>query len=504
MRWGAYQGGLAGVACIALTAAGVGGPVSNTAFTFQGQLKRDGVPVTDECVAELYLYEAASGGDPLISYFVNLEVVDGLFAVQPDFGAEFFDGSLRYLEVYVECGGAGAILSPRQKITPAPQALYSQQTRGVSVSDSGGVGIGTTEPLGLLDVRGPIWVQGSPGQNDSSNIVMTKAGAVGPDNVQFALSHRMSGDTLLMFGFDGVVFRNFQSWDNTENAVEFPPGGANLHLDLGSGRTGMGTTSPRAKLTISRPTQSAAYQLELRNVGSIQAPNYDGIVFTQGADGGTELGSMKLHYRNTGRPDLSLGVRERPDAFLIHGNYNGRGGNVGIGTTDPEARLHVAGNLKVDGSITVASTTRYLMIGASDMVPQSSSLAVYRSFASIVSFFAPAGQVTTLYAPVHLPDGATVTELRGFLSDNVPDDDVFVQLEAEGRGGGMLILGTIFTQGEPGLIEAVDDTIQDAVIDNSAYSYYVRVVYTVPPVDGERHFRISPVRIAYQVTSPLP
>lgn|GEM_PF-2549284 len=97
-----------------------------------------------------------------------------------------------------------------------------------------------------------------------------------------------------------------------------------------------------------------------------------------------------------------------------------------------------------------------------------------------------------------------MTELRAILYDNVPDDDVYVSLEAENFGGGLLFLATIFTEGTPGTIEAMDDTIQNGVIDNSTYAYYLRAVYTVPPVDGETYFRIRPIRIAYEITSPSP
>jgi len=385
-----------------------------TTFTYQGQLKENGAPVNGNCDVGLALFEAASGGDAVATEtFFTVAVVNGLFTVRPDFGSDPFDGSVRYLEVTVDCGGPDPVtLLPRQPITPTPESLYSKSTKGLVVDGTGQVGIGT----------------GTPG----------------------------------------------------------------------------------AKLTISRPTQAANYQLEIRNEGSIQQPNFDGIAFTQEPDGSTELASIKVNYRNNGRPDLSFSVRDKADALFINGNHDGRGGNVGMGTTAPEAKLHVNGDVRVnggiqlDGDVVIPPTTRYLTIGAADMVPQSSSMFVYRSFAAIVSFFAPAGQSTTLYAPVHLPDGATVTELRAFLHDNVPDGDVYVSLEAENLGGGTLVLAVILTDGTPGTIEAVDDTIQDAVIDNSTHAYYLRAVYTVPPADGETYFRIRPVRIAYEITSPLP
>ena len=484
----------------------VAGPPTSTAFSYQGQLKRNGSPFTGDCDIEIALFGAASEVVPMATEsFIAVPVVGGLFTVRPDFGTGLFGESPSYLEVTLDCDASGPItLAPREEITYSPKAGFSLRTRGIGVDDLGRVGIGTATPEGQLDVRGPVFVQGAPGLNDSSNIMMKKSGLQAPDNVLFALSHRSDGHQLWLWGKDGVTFRNLQSWDYAANAVQFPPGGGNMHLDLSTGRTGFGTTLPGAKVTISRPTQAAASQLELRNEGSIQAPNFDGVSFTQNADGSTELASMKVRYRNNGRPDLSFSVRDTADALFINGNHDGRAGNVGIGTTVPTARLHVNGDLRVEGDVIVPSTTRYLVVGAADMIPQRSSMSVYRSFATIVSFFAPAGQATTLYAPVHLPDGATVTELRAFLHDNVPDSDVFVSFEAESVSGGSLILAVIFTEGIPGTIEAVDDTIESAVIDNSTHAYYLRAVYTVPPADGETYFSIRPVRIAYEVTTLLP
>ncbi|MHC5110483.1 MAG: hypothetical protein ACYTHJ_11470 [Planctomycetota bacterium] len=86
----------------ALAAEAVAGSSSPTAFTYQGQLKYDGVPVTDNCDIEMALYDSESGGNPLATQtFYKIEIVNGLFTVQPDFGDGFLDGPPRYLEITV-------------------------------------------------------------------------------------------------------------------------------------------------------------------------------------------------------------------------------------------------------------------------------------------------------------------------------------------------------------------------------------------------------------------
>jgi len=101
-----------------------------TAFTYQGQLKRDGHPVTDTCDFRFTLYDAPSGGNQVgpMQAETGVAVTNGLFTVSLDFGSGAFQGDPRWLEVAVRCpAGSGSyrVLTPRQPITPAPYALFS-------------------------------------------------------------------------------------------------------------------------------------------------------------------------------------------------------------------------------------------------------------------------------------------------------------------------------------------------------------------------------------------
>ena len=117
---------------------------------------------------------------------------------------------------------------------------------------------------------------------------------------------------------------------------------ANQFLIRAAGGVGIGTNAINPGLTIARPSQAAAYQLELRNAGSITAPNFDGILFTQDLSGGTELASIKVNYHNDGNPDMLFSVRGATDALAIERVS----GDVGIGTTSPGSRLAVNGMIE--------------------------------------------------------------------------------------------------------------------------------------------------------------
>jgi hypothetical protein len=122
----------------------------------------------------------------------------------------------------------------------------------------------------------------------------------------------------------------------TDEMLFYTASGERMRIDA-AGNVGIGTDSPSHKLTVSRATEAAAYQININNDGGISNGNFTGIRFSQGAGGTTELGNIKLHYYSTGATDLSFGTRYDTQAIYIK-----NGGNVGIGTTSPVGKLDVA------------------------------------------------------------------------------------------------------------------------------------------------------------------
>jgi hypothetical protein len=107
------------VALVALGAAGAAQAAEyGTAFTYQGGLKASGTAVNTPVNLEFRLYDVATLGIPLTAPIVlnGTPVVDGVFTVTLDFGALAFTRDERWLEVVVN----STILSPRQKLAPAP------------------------------------------------------------------------------------------------------------------------------------------------------------------------------------------------------------------------------------------------------------------------------------------------------------------------------------------------------------------------------------------------
>jgi len=143
-----------------------GANLASALFTYQGQLKLSGVPVTDNCDFEFTLWKHETDTAPaqLVGPTLTFDgaagnaspilVSQGLFTAQLDFGANVFDGNPRWLEVAVSCPtgvGAYTVLTPRDPITMTP---YAAQTRGIHVTENGDVGIGTTNPNALVHIDG--------------------------------------------------------------------------------------------------------------------------------------------------------------------------------------------------------------------------------------------------------------------------------------------------------------------------------------------------------------
>ncbi|HEY1788548.1 MAG TPA: tail fiber domain-containing protein [Verrucomicrobiae bacterium] len=137
-----------------------------TAFTYQGQLQLNGMPVNGLYDFTFMLFDnngTNSGqiGSALTNAGVN--VTNGLFTVPLDFGS-VFAGNPTWLEIEVTTNGGQnfTALSPLQELTPAPYAIFAESANSVTgtvlassnLFVSGDVGIGTNAADAPLVVVG--------------------------------------------------------------------------------------------------------------------------------------------------------------------------------------------------------------------------------------------------------------------------------------------------------------------------------------------------------------
>ena len=301
-----------GCALVWLPASGRAEP-TGTAFTYQGQLKEAGAPITGDVNFVFYAWDAEVGGNLVDSVSAPaVPVTDGLFTVALDFGAGVFSGEARWLEIEVEFPpGAGnwTTLAPRQAVNAAPYALYALEGGGDSpwetVSsdiyyDAGNVGIGITAPLVPLQV-------------ESTTLYTVHA-----------RNRRTAGTSY------GGFFRS--------------------DSDGGYGLIGYASAATGATVGVFGETESAdstTYGVFGRTFATLGDGR--GVYGRTDSDAGT--GVYGEAVAGTGTNFGVRGTVTSPNGYASYftGGRNYFEGNVGIGEMNPQAKLHIGGTPDVDG-----------------------------------------------------------------------------------------------------------------------------------------------------------
>ncbi|MGE0599182.1 MAG: hypothetical protein AB7J35_07950 [Dehalococcoidia bacterium] len=107
-------------------------------FTYQGRLTDAGSPANGTYDLRFILYDAETAGAAVGSTQTkeDVNVTNGLFSVELDFGNAAFNGDARWVELAVRPGasaGTFTVLSPRQPISPTPYALFAKAAAGIAV-----------------------------------------------------------------------------------------------------------------------------------------------------------------------------------------------------------------------------------------------------------------------------------------------------------------------------------------------------------------------------------
>jgi hypothetical protein len=102
----------------------------NTAFTYQGQFNDGGYPATGNYDLTFAVYDTLTPpGDLIAGPITNsaVAVSNGLFTITLNFGNGAFTGADRWLEITARATGGTnfTTLSPRQKLTPTPYAIFA-------------------------------------------------------------------------------------------------------------------------------------------------------------------------------------------------------------------------------------------------------------------------------------------------------------------------------------------------------------------------------------------
>jgi len=170
-----------------------------TSFTYQGKLSDNGGLANGSYDMQFKLFDTATvGTGTQLGSNVTLsavQVTNGIFTVQLDFGAGVFPGASRFLEIAVkQSGGASfTVLAPRQPVSSNPYAirsLNSMAADGLSVAcvncvtssqilNVQGAQISGPIPLASVPAGSPNYIQNTTTQQASANFNISGNGTTG-------------------------------------------------------------------------------------------------------------------------------------------------------------------------------------------------------------------------------------------------------------------------------------------------------------------------------------
>ena len=227
--------------------------------------------------------------------------------------------------------------------TDGSYLFYTGQTDGgtnerMQISSTGQVGIGGTP------TDGPLHIFNAHSGTQRSVIIENTAG--GDASTQY----EATGGSVWVSGLDNSDSDKFKISQNELGDVD------RLTIDTG-GNIGIGTASPSSNLHIYDSTINSSDILYLQT-GADSVNDYVGIKFATAVGGSGPHAAIRV-YGGPSAGDSYISLLTTSDGgTLAQGLTQDHIGNVGIGTTSPSSKLHVAGDaLLADGKLLVTNTS---------------------------------------------------------------------------------------------------------------------------------------------------
>lgn len=359
---------------------------------------------------------------------------------------------------------------------------YTNAADRMAIDNAGNLGIGTTNPSSLLHAHST---------GSSGNLRLTSASTGTSTTDGFSITNN---------GSTRVAMRQHE---NADWQFITHTGTTALTIDP-TANVGIGTTSPAYLLDVNGSARITNLRVNTTNLqfgAAMEVANRANII---GA------GSPNLFIGNSGSNYVQLLYNSAGYGQLFTPGTNdlvlSAGGNVGIGITNPSSELEVAGDIEIpaanDYTYSTAKThyQSYAPTTFNSLLPDVYGYGTNNA-ANFYGYFRSGGTAFGYSTvAVNLPDGATVTELEGWIYDNISSNPVRVSLYRQQLGSSAIAL---MAQVESTTLNAstvvqnlTDNTVFNAVIDNERYAYFLFFTGRQNSTDT----RLYGTKITYTVT----
>lgn len=452
-------------------------------ITYQGLLESSGEPYTGEAFFRVRPYSAESGGlllGPEVS--TTAQVVDGLFALDLDFGPFVFIGDDIWLEIDVRTpadSGVFTILSPRQRVAPAPYAKFALAGNEGPQGPEGPAGPqgedgpqgeqgpqGEDGPAGPQGIPGPVGATGPVGPPGTTNWS-------GLSGIPSGFADGVDNNTTYTYSTNFTLGGTHVSLANNPTGLALVSGGA---AASSSGQIGIGTVSPSDRLHVAADSGEDALRVQVSGTTRLRVTG----------GGGVAVGAFTS---NVADGNLYVGTR------------------LGIGDDTPESELDVVGDsnmlgdLNVVGIVTATPVQSKMTFTPNTFVLKSAQV---DSELFGPDYLAPSSPDTGIAAqPIRLPDDAILLAVRARVIDNIdapfgsPGAVTVRLVRTSFMTGDRLTIAAASSSGASPDLHTIEDlSVSPSVIDNGDYAYTVEV-HIVPDI-AVSDLRVYTVQVDYQ------
>jgi hypothetical protein len=320
-----------GFAAALMMASGAGAQPITGAFNFQGELASGGTPAAGLHDMRFRLFDAASGGAQVGSVLCadNVQVAAGRFVTTLDFGANAFAGQRRFLEIDVRsdsglncANNAGfTTLGPRIEVGATPYATFAPTAGAAQTAAS------ATNATNAASLNG----QPASFYNSASNL---SAGVLADARLSTNVPRLNAATSAFTGGVSATTLTGTHVGDGT------------------------GVTNLNASNVISGTLADARLSA---NVPRLNAANVFSGAMTAASFAGSGAGLVNLNASNVASGTLAdarlssnIPRLNAANTFALGMTING---DVGIGTSAPEAPLHVRGGGSLGGIVVTPDVT---------------------------------------------------------------------------------------------------------------------------------------------------